>query len=467
MIELDIENKFIYIYGIVWFLHLNSELDLHLMIKYLLLIVIFSFSGSLLMSQNKVVVIGKITDKVSGEGIEGAHIKVQQQNIVANTDKDGNYRLSFYRKGLTTLVYSHTSYEINYEPINLEKDTVYLNVKLNRKTAIIPEFVVENELKPTIVFKSAKISVADYEFSEEYYLFLAYKKRLNKNSELYLVDKNENIISKHFVPGEPVELYTDYRGNINLICKNYIYRVTVVANKIQLYELPTDEFKQLIKPIVDTLEKNLLFSDFLEQFPRFKYYAFDTKDSTSSLKVIKEVVHKAMDHQYSFEYYNLNNAEKQFAKQMAKRLDGYDRYDVAASMTGFANSFFYEEVYAPLFVVNDTIHIFDHYENKIWKFIEDTIEAGTTDFNYHQPKRRSEWKRQLIMDEVTGYIYGVFKKGGFYYLKKINRNTGKVDSEKKLSFQFVSKIKIKDGYVYYTYKKEQSLSKKFLYKEKI
>jgi len=205
----------------------------------------------------------------------------------------------------------------------------------------------------------------------------------------------------------------------------------------------------------------------LREFPRFKYYAFNPEDSTGAVKVIKEVVHKIMDYQYTFEYYNLNNAEKQFAKRLAKKLKGYDKHDVAAAMTGFSNHFLFEEVYAPLFVVDDTIHIFDHYENKIWKFVNDTVDAGSTAFNYHNPKKKSEWKRRLIMDEVDGTIYGLFQRKGYYYLKKINRNTGKIEDEKKLSFQFVSKIKIKDGYVYYTYKPYESLSKKFLYKEEL
>ena len=98
-------------------------------------------------------------------------------------------------------------------------------------------------------------------------MFLVYGKRLNKDSELYLVDENENIISRHFVPGEPVELYSDYMGNVNLICKNSIYRVGVNKDKISIYELPLDDFNQLIKPIVDTLDGTILFSDFLEQFP--------------------------------------------------------------------------------------------------------------------------------------------------------------------------------------------------------
>jgi hypothetical protein len=135
-------------------------------------------------------------------------------------------------------------------------------------------------------------------------------------------------------------------------------------------------------------------------------------------------------------------------------------------MTGFSNGFLYETVYAPLYVINDTINIFDHSESKIWKFIKDTIEVGEIPFKYHKPKKKSSWKRELIMDEVTGTIYGVFLKNGYYYLKQINPSNGKIVAERKLSFQYVSKLKIKDGYVYYTYKPSRTLLKKYLYKER-
>ena len=47
-----------------------------------------------------------------------------------------------------------------------------------------------------------------------------------------------------------------------------------------------------------------------------------------------------VERKYNWEYEYLSNAEKQFAKRMAKRLKGYDKYDVAASMTGFSDGFF-------------------------------------------------------------------------------------------------------------------------------
>jgi hypothetical protein len=435
------------------------------MLKSLFTVLFFSSISLTIFAQGKLIVMGEITDAVTGKVIENVHVKVQQQNIITSSNSKGKYRLPLYKKTHLTLVFSHTSYKTVYEPLNTKKDTIILNVKLTEKLEELPIVDINSDAKskPIPVFKSVKISISDYEFYEDKFIFLAYGKRLNKDSEIYLVDENETILGKHFIPGEPVELYTDYLGNINLICKKAIYRIGVNKNKISLFELPLDDFYELIKPVVDTLEGNILFSDFLQRFPRFKYYSFSPEDT--SVNVIKEVVHKDMDWQYNFEYLMLTNAEKQFAKRMAKRFKGLDKYDIAASMTGFSNSFLYEEVYAPLFVINDTINIFDHYENQIWKFVEDTVEVGTVAFNYHQPQKKFSWKKQLIMDEVTGKIYGLFLINGYNYLKEINTYTGKVVLEKKLTFQFVDEIKIKDGAVYYTYKPRQTLQKKFLYKE--
>ncbi|PKP48926.1 MAG: hypothetical protein CVT95_03870 [Bacteroidetes bacterium HGW-Bacteroidetes-12] len=427
---------------------------------------LFIFLSITSFGQKNIFVRGIVIDNETKLPIALAHIKIHNQNIITKTNEQGAFKMYFYAQKRTTLVISHTSYQTTYEVVNTEKDTLNLTINLEKKTIELTTFTVEDNSKPITVFKSAKINVSDYEFHKNNFVFIAYEKNPLKDSKIYLVDEQQTILNTHFIPCEPVELYTDYLGNINLICKNAIYRIDISnQNQITLYKLPLEDFYQLVKPVLDTLDKTIIFSDFLQQFHRFKYYAFNTEDTT--LSIIKEVVHKDMDWQYQYEYYNLNNAEKQFAKRMAKKYKGYDKHDIAAVMTGFANNFMYEEVYAPLFIINDTIHIFDHYENKIIKFIYDTVETSSVKIDYHIKQNGSKWKKQLFMDELNGEIYALFLKQGYYILKKINTNTGKITSETKLQHQFVSKIKVKDGYVYYTYKPQQSLQKKFLFKEKL
>ena len=427
---------------------------------------LFIFLSISAFGQKNIFVRGTIIDSETKQPIALAHIKIHNQNIITKTDEQGAFNMYFYAQKRTTLVISHTSYQTTYEVVNAEKDTLNLTINLEKKTVELTTFTVEDNSKPIAVFKSVEISIADYEFSKDNFIFIAYEKNPAKDSKLYLVDKQQTILATHFIPCEPVELYTDYLGNINLICKKAIYRIEISnQNQITLYKLPLEDFYQLIKPVIDTLGKSIIFSDFLQQFPRFKYYAFNTEDTTMS--IIKEVVHKDMDWQYQYEYYDLNNAEKQFAKRMAKKYKDYDKHDIAAAMTGFASNFMYEEVYAPLFIINDTIHIFDHYENEIAKFIYDTVPTTNVAIDYHIQQNGSKWKKQLFMDELNGDIYALFLKQGYFILKKINTQTGSVISETKLQHQFVSKIKIKEGYVYYTYKPQQTLQKKFLFKEKL
>lgn len=434
--------------------------------KHIFSILLFLIGNTAVFAQKNVVVYGNVFDSQTKQPIVLAHVKILNQNNITSTNENGFFKLLVYAQQRTTLAISHTSYNTIYEVINAEKDSVFVTLYLDKKNVELPAFTLENNTKPIPVFSSVEINIFDYEFYQDKFVFIAYAKNPAKDSKLYLVDEQETILTSHFIPCEPTELYTDYQGNINLICKNAIYRVVINnATKIELYKLPLEDFYQLVKPILDTLEKSILFSDFLQQFPRFKYYAFNTNDS--SLSIIKEVVHKDMDWQYQYEYYNLTNAEKQFAKRMAKKFKGYDKHDIAAAMTGFANNFLYEEVYAPLFVINDTIHIFNHYENQILKFVYDTVQVDSVAIDYHLQQNNSKWKTKLFIDELNGKIYGLFTKQGFNILKEINTNSGKIAKETKLQHQFVSKIKIKDGFAYYIYKPQQSLQKKFLFKEKL
>jgi len=203
--------------------------------KYLTIILLFS--SFTLVGQHKIFVRGKITDILTGKGIENVHVKVQHQNIITKSDDKGYYNINFFSKKSITLVVSHIAYKVTYKTLQLLADTIVVNMALTKKIAQLPTVAIHGKNQPIAVFRSTKISIADYDFKNDNFIFLVYDKRLNKNSELYLVDENENIIAKHFVPGQPVELVTDYLGNTNLICQNYVYRINVMRHKLSLTQL--------------------------------------------------------------------------------------------------------------------------------------------------------------------------------------------------------------------------------------
>lgn len=435
------------------------------MIKFILSFYFVFLIPFCFIAQNAIQVNGIITDSKTKLPIENVHVKVHHQNNISRTNSKGEFNIRFQQQKLTTLVISHTSYNTVYEVINNNEDSIFLTVQLTEKVVSLPVAEITDKSAPVPVFKSVEISILDYEFHQNNFVFIAYEKNPAKDSKIYLVDENEEILSSHFIPCEAKELFTDYLGNINLICSDAIYRIEIIGYRINLYQLPLEDFYQMIKPVIDSTGNSLIFSDFVRDFPKFKYYAFNTKDT--SISVVKEIVHHDMEWQYQYEYQELNNAQKQFAKRMAKRYKGYDKHDIAAMMTGFSRNFLYEPVYAPLFVINDTLLIFDHYDHYIWKYTNDTVLTDSIAIDYHQNKKNGKWKKQLLMDELNGKIYGLYQKQGYYMLKEINPFTGKVNNTFELQHQYVEKIKVKNGAVYYTYKPQQSLQKKFLFRNQL
>jgi hypothetical protein len=170
--------------------------------------------------------------------------------------------------------------------------------------------------------------------------------------------------------------------------------------------------------------------------------------------------------EYEFEYYFMSPREKLEARRAADKL-GVDKTYLAALMTGFHKSIYYEPVYAPLFIIDDTLIVFDHYKNKLFKFNEFYEPADSISINYHFIQNDKKWIKQLIRDEATDKIYTVHEKSGYYYLSSLNLYSGESELIIKLSHPYPENIRIKNGHVYYIYRPFGSAQNKFLYRERL
>ena len=313
------------------------------------------------------------------------------------------------------------------------------------------------------VFGTWKFSVADYEFQDNKLLLLTYEKNL-EHAKVILTDVSQKILSSFEIPDEAIKLYKDYQGYTNVICTKNIYRITIINNVIHLASLPADDYKRHIMPCVDTIEKDIYFSNYDRDYPEFTYYAYNT--SKEAVNPFKTVCDKEQLQGYNMEYYFLKPKEKLLARQLA---DEYkvDKHRIAVMMTGLTNSYFYTPLYAPLFIINDTVCIFDHCSNAILKYDKSQHLLDSISIDYNHPQNWREWKHQLIVDKETNKVYAVYQKNGFYYLKNIDMKTGKIVSSFKLSNQYVNKLKVKNNEVYYVYSPFESMQEQFIYKEVI
>ena len=313
------------------------------------------------------------------------------------------------------------------------------------------------------VFGTWKYSVADYEFIEDKMLLLTFKKSLEKPS-IRLIDNNQKVLSSFDLPDEAQKFYKDYMGFVNVICVDHIYRITIENEVLHVSSLPVEEYKRFIMPCVDSANNSIYFSNYQRDYPEFTYYAYSSSDKI--LQPIKTVGDPEVMHGYNMEYYFLKPKERVQARKLAN-FYGVDFHRVAANMSGLTNSMYYTPLYSPLFVIEDTICVFDHSSNAIFKYDGNLRTLDSIPIDYNHPKSWREWKNEVIIDKEANTAYALYQKNGFFYLKRINMYSGKIMASFKLSNQYVEKIKIKGDYVYYIYRPFESLQEKFVYKELI
>jgi hypothetical protein len=146
---------------------------------------------------------------------------------------------------------------------------------------------------------------------------------------------------------------------------------------------------------------------------------------------------------------------------------GIDKEIVAAYMSGVETSLYYEELYAPLFVAGDTILIFDHYSDRLYRFDDQNVLIDSLSIAYHKGKNSKTWGNTLIMDIDNYGVYGLFNRNGFNYLQSVNTSSGVLEGAFKLTHRYSEHIQIRDDWAYYVYRPFESAQKKFLYRERI
>jgi hypothetical protein len=432
-------------------------------------ILFLCFLPGMICAQKKetVYIHGKVVDKEKGSAMENVDVRVNNSTFAVRTDAKGKFEMLLPKVKHYSLLFQMLGYKKEIKEVEIEEneDTIKLFVYLKEEGFQLGQVTITKP-RPDTVFGSPKYSIADFNFYEDKYLLLTFTKSMEKTT-LRLVDAFKNEFDKAEVPaigGEAKELYQDYMGYTNVICKEAIYRIVIRNDKIKLFELPMEDYNALVRPVIDTLGQNLFFSNYSRDFPLFNYYYFNTKDS--SYKPFATVVDKDLMDLYRFEYYFLKPAEKLLARQIAQE-NKIDKHRAAAMMTGFTNSMYYTPLFAPLFVIGDTLRIFDHYKDCLFHYDAMGHKLDSVPISYHHPKNWKEWKNQMVKDVTEGNVFAVYNKDGRKYLKRISYRTGKEEGFYKVIHYSADKIKVRDGYIYYVYRPYESTQEKFLYKERI
>ncbi len=422
---------------------------------------IFANSG---MSQETILLSGKV---VNSDNKSIKDVKIYAANNprrIERTDKDGLFTFRISNKE-TQLIFSHVGYKP--ETITLNKNSLkkakqgdlFLTISLETKT--LREKVIYAKEKPDTVFSSETTSIADYEFIDNYLIVLAYEKSLKKDGFLQLANKRNTLISQTKTPERPQRLFKDFENRVYLITEFKVYTVSIFQNEIRLRPVDEDNFYRFTARIIDTTSNHFLYSDYNPNYPAFNYYSQELTDTVT--QTIHKVENKFMMDLYRAEYKYAPNKEKLWAYRQ-ELVTGIDK-EIWIGAANFTQSIYYEPLYAPLFVNNDTTLIFDHYSDYLFKVDENFTKFDSIPIFYHKKKEKKNWEQPLIKDKDEHKLYVLFLKNGYYYLKPINLKNGTTTVSFKLANKYVENVKVENGFVYYVYRPFESSQKKYLYRE--
>lgn len=424
-------------------------------------------------AQTRTIVITGTTMDELGDTIGGVKVSVVgAPSKFVYSRSNGSYSLPFtYDPSKTNDILFHSVFyqdrSIRIDKRKLRRvlnDTLFnQHVKLSYVQTLLEGPVVRPDNPPTEVFSSDSISVSDFEFFNHQLILLTYEKNIRKGTEILLTDYSQNVIDRHEVPGIAVRLFKDYTGRIYVITEKEVYKIGVRNNKLGLSKVVREEFYGITQRILDSLGEYYYYSDYNEYYPAFHYYAQQFGDTTA--KVVHNIEDKFIMELYRSEYKYVDGQEKLWALRR-EQATGIDK-EIWIGAKYFTNNLYYEAPYAPLFVKEDSVFIFDHYEGMLYKLDRTTEKTDSVPIVYHRLTRPHEWEQPLIADASTQEIFALFMRAGHYYIKQINTDDGTTSPAFKFYFKFVEQVKIKEDYVYYIYRPYESYQKKFLYKEKI
>lgn len=436
-----------------------------LIISFIILLFLLSVSVD---AQQAIRINGKVVDELTQKPLKNVSVQILNSNYGTSTNSKGEFALSIPRKKHFTMVISLLGYTKRVKELDVleNQDSVYTVVLLPQQFISTDTVSVFANLKPDTLVGAPNYGVYDFEFYEDKYILLTAEKNLTK-AELKLADEKGKILTTYFVPkegGEAKEFFKDYLGYTNLICKNLIYRVNLYHDRFLLTPLNHEDVNAFIRPIIDTVNNKLIFSDYWKEYPQFNYYTYNLSDRLK--KQLCTVENKELMDAYNFEYYALKPREKLEARRMAADLKT-DKRIVAALMSGFTKSMFYEPLFAPLYLIKDTICVFDHYKDYLYHFDKHGAKIDSFAISYNHPKNWREWKHRMLKDDLENTIYAVYDKNGHKYVKQIHTGNGKEQGKYTLQFHSADKLKIHNGYAYYVYRPFESTQEKFFYRELI
>ncbi len=397
---------------------------------------------------------GVVIDQLSGLPLEFVAVTTLDEKSGDITDEKGGFRL-IVQDFPVILRFRLIGYESRTIQISNGKEPV--RISLESSTSILNTVEI-NASKIHRVAGNKKRSIWDYTWWGENIILSEYGNSLRK-SRIIHINTDSDTIDVVNSPAKPLSLFTDCLGNPHVQGQDSTWQL--IEDQHLMYFLPAESnhlIDNLLKFCACANDSNLYFaiptgkSIFDKGLPvgfKFEtsshnmYYFFSSRE-TQKMNFLTSIA--------DVDALKLIAEEQSFGRGP----DGMPQKKTIQRNMDEDAFFFYnillKEIYAPIFLVNGTVLLFDHVHSKIVFFETSGEVLEMVNINYHL---HPDFAREIVVDEEKQRVFVLFKKGGITELRQLDPSTGNLSGSWKIPTPFPDKITVKGNHIYYLHRDEE------------
>lgn len=436
---------------------------------YFLLVVVLTVDA-----QDGALVRGKVVDAVSQVALVGVHIRQVGGTSGAISGKDGSFRIPMEKGRAGVLELSFVGYAtLQWKVSAVDVGSgASLFIELTRR-AVELDGVTITRPAPEVVYQREDLHVGDYHANDEGLWVLTYEKpqlwhkqaeagaQVFREARLHLLDANFIERCSVRLPGEVVRLHRDHSNRTLIEGTSKAWMATMEDDEIMLRSMELRTLRDELLPWTDSIAGALLGSTRSSTYPAFEHIAYNV--TTQQSNVICAVQDDHTMELFRSQYKYMSGRDKVIAMDLAIET-GIESEIIAGYMTAFYNDPYFTMPYAPLFVVNDTLCIFDHSKGTIHRMTKGLQAVDEIPITYQVDRA---WQKRLLQDRSDGSVYALFAKNFRCWLRKVDPATGTLGSLRMLTHPYPEEVQVLAGNAYYVYRPYGSLQHRTLYREAI
>ncbi len=417
---------------------------------------------------------GIVLDSADGSAVVDAQVGWAGEGVAAVTDDEGRFTIEGRNAG-ALLEVTHVAYRtqrIAY-PGAKGLEAGRWVVWLGARTILLAPAEVRRPA-PEVVFQRNDLHAADLFVNNDGLWVLAYERprmlraegeqgrEILRDVRLVLLDTLHAELASVPMPEDVLGLYHDLRDMPIVRGASQAYGVSYHTPRVDLVPFPLEKLDRAVLPWTDSIPGWVLGTSKDDVQPRVDHVGLEPRTDSSAL--VATVIDSFMMTMFRSEYKYLSGRDKVVAMDLARELRT-DPEVVAGYMAGFDRNIWFRPVYAPLFVVGDTIVVFDHYRGRLRKYDRAFKPCGEVPIVHHLARAGRDWKGRILQDGRTGELYAEYQRYGQGWVQRIDPHTGSPGAITRLTYKYPGKVQVFGGGVYYIHRPQGSLQKRTLYRE--